>query len=450
MFYKICLLKKKMRVEVHAIGGYNFIGSNMTGIIIDDIGIIIDMGASIDKISLFGESKNIKDVPLEELYANEVIPDDRNFYEKYKDKIKAIILTHGHLDHIGSVGILSAKYNAPIYCTPYTYSLLKEDFDLINDVKKVNLNSSIKIGDLEIEFINMTHSIPHNSMIDIKTDKGHIVFSSDFKFDNFPIIGKRPDYKKLKKIGDEGVRLLIVETTRADEQSKSPSEVIERYLLYDVLNYIDTKGVIISTFSSHIARLKTIGSLAKELGREPIFVGRSIDKYISAAEDSGILKFKDKYRVYGDIKDYAKILEKEVQNNKENYLLVATGHQGEPGSVLDKIARGDIEFDLSDTTVIFANNVIPTPINEANRKILEERLKKKGAKIIRDVHVTGHARVEDHIKLLHLLQPENIIPNHGDILKKASYYNNVAYVEGYQLGTDIFFLDNGRHMVFDF
>ncbi|MGC9132788.1 MAG: RNase J family beta-CASP ribonuclease [Nanopusillaceae archaeon] len=441
-----------MEIELIPIGGYSYIGKNMSAIRIDDEIIIIDIGLNVDKISQFGEREDFIDKPMKELYELDIIPDD-NILEKYKDKIKAIILTHAHLDHVGAVNFIAPKYNVPIYGSPYTIEIIKEqekEYGIVlpNDLKKISPNSSIRISDkITINFINITHSIPQALMIDIQTNKGHIVFSGDFKFDNFPLIGKKPNIKKLREIGKEGVLLLITETTRADEESKSQSEIIEKYMLYDVLNSIDTKGIIITTFASHIARLKSIIDLGKEINRKVIFIGRSLGKYIKAAENIGLYNFSENSEIYSDARDFRKLFER-LNKNKEEYLLVATGHQGEPGSVLDRLARGNFDFDLNDTTIIFANNIIPHPINEANRKILEERLKRKKANIIKDIHVSGHAKAQDHLTLIKMLNPEYIIPNHGDINKKASYYNIISE-EGYTLGEDIFFIEDYQSKTFN-
>ncbi|MGC9079248.1 MAG: RNase J family beta-CASP ribonuclease [Nanopusillaceae archaeon] len=440
-----------MEIELIPIGGYSYIGKNMSAIRIDDEIIIIDIGLNVDKISQFGEREDFINKPIKELLDLDIIPND-SILEEYKNKVKAIVLTHGHLDHIGAVNFIAPKYNVPIYGSPYTIELVKmqeKEYGIIlpNDLKKISPNSTVEISEnIKIRFINMTHSIPQSLMIDIITKKGHIIFSGDFKFDNFPLLGKRPDYKKLKEIGNEDVLLLITETTRADEESKTQSEIIEKYMLYDVLRSIDTKGIFITTFSSHIARLKSIIDLAKEMNRKVVFVGRSLLRYIRAAEEIGLVNFSSEAEIYGDPRDYKKVFER-VEKNKEEYIVVCTGHQGEPGSILDRIARGDIKFNLEDTTVIFANTVVPHPINEANRKILEERLKRKKASIIKDVHVSGHAKAQDHKMLIKMLNPEYIIPNHGDINKKASYYNIVSSM-GYTLGEDIFFVEDHQRKIF--
>ena len=438
-----------MEIEVIGLGGYSNVIPNMTALRIDNDVIIIDAGIDVDKISQFNERESLGEIPLEKLYEIEAIPDDR-ILEKYRDKIRAIIITHGHLDHAGALPILAKKYKVPIYATPYTYGIIKslfEDYgiEFSKNLKMIPPNYSINLTKNEtIDFIYSTHSIPHTVMINIRTKKGNILFSSDFKFDNYPIIGKRPNYEKLREIGKEGVILLITETVRADEESKTPSEIVAKYMLYDVLFSLDTGGIIVTTFASHIARLKSIIEIAYELGRQPIMIGRSLYKYTSIAEELGMYKFSEACKIYGDAKDYPKVL-KTVSKNKEDYLLIVTGHQGEPRSVLDRMAKNQLPFNFENTTVIFSNNVIPTPINEANRKILEERLKRRRAHIIKDVHVSGHAKTEDHRILLKLLNPEYIIPCHGNAMKKAAYYNNIAEEFGYVLGEDIFMLEDGQN-----
>jgi len=440
-----------MEIEIIAVGGYEEIGANMTAIRIDDTVILIDMGLYVDKIVSFGERENINEIPVQKLYEIGAIPDDR-ILEDLKDKVKAIVISHAHLDHVGATHILAPKYNAPIYASPYTVEILRsleEDAGIVipNKVKKISPNSKIKVNGITINFISTTHSIPQTVMIDIETKKGHIIYSSDFKFDNFPLIGKRPDYDKLKSIGDEGVIALIVETTRADEESKSPSEIIAKYMLYDVLSSVDTDGIIVTTFASHIARLKSLVEISYELDRKPIFIGKSLGKYLKAAEKLGLYNFSEVSEIYDNASIYPKVLEN-IMKEREKYLLIVTGHQGEPGSVLDRLAKDQLPWDFNNTTVIFANNVIPYPINEANRKLLEERLRRKGAHIIKDVHVSGHAKSEDHRMLLKLLRSEYIFPMHGTITKRAAYVE-LAEEHGYNLGENIFLLQNGQRKLLE-
>ena len=441
-----------MELEIIAIGGYDEIGANMTAVRVDNTTIIIDMGLHVDKIVSFGERENVNNIPIQRLYEIEAVPDDR-FLADIRDTVKAIVISHAHLDHVGAVHILAPKYNAPIYATPYTMEVMKslaEDAGVVipNTIKKISPNSKIKISrDVEVEFISITHSIPQAALINIKTPKGYIVYACDYKFDNFPLLGKRPDYNKLKQLGEEGVLALIVETTRAEEESKSQSEIIAKYMLYDVLSSVETSGIIVTTFASHIARLKSLIEIAYELDRKPVFIGRSMGKYIKAAENIGLVNFENVAEIYSNARDYPRVLGR-IDREREKYLLIVTGHQGEPGSVLDRMAKDQLPWDFKDTTVIFANNVIPYPINEANRKLLEERIKRKGGHIIKDVHVSGHAKAEDHRMLLRMLKPEYIFPTHGSMVKRAAYIE-MAEDFNYQLGEDTFLLQNGQRKILD-
>jgi len=441
-----------MELEIVAVGGYEEVGANMTAVRINNTTIILDIGLHVDKIVSFGERENVNTLSVQRLYDIEAIPNDR-IMEDIRNSVKAIAISHGHLDHVGAAHILSPKYNCPVYLTPYTGEVLNslmKDAEIIipNPIKRISPNSSVKIDkNIELEFIHITHSIPQASLLNIRTPEGNIVYACDFKFDNFPIIGKKPNYERLKELGEEGVIALITETVRADEESKSQSEIIAKYMLYDVLSSIDTPGIIVTTFASHIARLKSLVEISYELNRTPVFIGRSMEKYIQAAENIGIYNFSEVSEVYGNSRDYAKILNK-INREKEKYLLIVTGHQGEPGSVLDRIAKDQLPWEFKDTTVIFANNVIPYPINEANRKLLEERLKRRGAHIIKDVHVSGHAKAEDHRMMIKMLKPQYIFPMHGSMVKRASYID-IASEFNYQLGEDIFLLQNGQRKIIE-
>ena len=441
-----------MELEIIAVGGYEEVGANMTAVRIDNTTIILDIGHHVDKIVSFGERENVNTLSVQRLYEIEAIPDDR-VLEDIRNTVRAIAISHGHLDHVGAAHILAPKYDCPIYVTPYTAevlnSLIKDAKIVIpNSIKRLSPNSSVKIDDnIELEFIHITHSIPQAVLINIKTPEGNIVYACDFKFDNFPIIGKRPNYEKLKELGEDGVIALITETVRADEESKSQSEIIAKYMLYDVLSSIDAPGIIVTTFASHIARLKSLVEIAYELDRKPVFVGRSMGKYLKAAENIGLYEFSEVAEVYDNARDYPKILNK-INREKEKYLLIVTGHQGEPGSVLDRMAKDQLPWDFKDTTVIFANNVIPYPISEANRKLLEERLKRRGAHIIKDVHVSGHAKAEDHRMMIKMLKPQYIFPMHGSMVKRAAYVD-IASEFNYQLGEDIFLLQNGQRKIIE-
>ncbi len=439
-----------MEIEIKAVGGYEEVGANLTALRIDDTVILIDMGLMVDKLTSLGEREDINSAPLSRLYELGAIPDDR-VIENWRSKVKGIFISHAHLDHVGAAPFLAGRYSAPVYATPYTVRILKslcEDAGIVlpNDIKQIPPNSRVKINDkIEVEMLHITHSIPQTAMIVVHTPEGAIVYAADFKFDNFPTIGKRPDYNRLKEIGKEGVIALITETTRADEESKSSSEVIAKYMLYDVLSSVEDEGLIVTTFASHIARLKSLVEIAGELDREVVFLGRSFGKYLPAAEELGFYNFSEVAQIYSNARDYPRVL-KQVAKEKSKYMLIVTGHQGEPGSVLDRMAKDQLPWDFEGNTVVFANTVIPYPTNQANRQLLEERLKKRGAHLIKDVHVSGHAKAEDHRMLIRMLKPQYIFPMHGTIIKRAAYIN-IASEFGYELGEDIFLLQNSHSKV---
>ncbi len=439
-----------MEIEIKALGGYEEVGRNMTALRIDDEVIILDMGLHVDRIVSYGERDALQKLPLEKLYEIEALPDDR-LIENWRDKVKGIFISHGHLDHVAGAPFLASKYKAPIYATPFTIEVLKflakdNGVTLPNPLKAVPPNSRVRVSDkIEVEFVYVTHSIPHSTIIVVHTPEGAIVYACDYKWDNHPLIGQTSNVKRLKEIArEEDILALIVESTRVDEESKTPSEIIARYMLEDVLKSLeDTKAIIVTTFSSHIARLKSIFELAWEIDRIPVFLGRSLAKYIGVAEKLGFINFTEETDVLGNPKDIAQKL-KEVQLQKDKYLLVVTGHQGEPGSVLDRMSREQLpwKWDKEDV-VIFSSFVIPYPTNIANRQIIEQRLKHKGVHIIKDVHVSGHARKEDHRRLLRILKPKLIIPMHGEMHKRAAYVE-LAIEEGYEFGKDVVLLQNGQ------
>jgi len=445
-----------MKVEVRAVGGYNEIGANMTAIGIDDEWLILDMGVHVDKMLAFQKDQ---EEPVEwnrELLEKIDALPRIEYLEDIKDKVKAIIITHGHLDHIGAVIHLAYEFNAPIIGPPYAIELI-ESFErdakilLPNEKKKINLNSTIKISDkIEVEFIYATHSIPHSAHIAIHTPKGIIFFSGDYKFDNFPVIGQRYNLKRLKEIGKEGVILAFIESTRADEDKRSYSEIIAREMLRDVL-FEEHEGLIVmTTFSSHIARLKSMVELSLELDRGVYMMGRSLVKNIDVAEKLNIYKFRDKAKVLSFNDQIVKALRK-ISENRDKYALIVTGNQGEPGSVLWRMAfeKVGFTFDKKDT-VIFSCFTIPNPINQAFRNLIEEKIKSFGTRIIKDVHVSGHAMRDDQYRMIKLLKPQILIPNHGDFIKRGALADLAMQEFGYTLGKDLYLLQNGQRIILNF
>ena len=273
------------------------------------------------------------------------------------------------------------------------------------------------------------------------------MYANDFKFDNAPQLGKKPNYDAIKKLAKEGVKLLVVESLYASEERKTPSEKVARSLLEDVLLGTDNEkaGIIVTTFSSHIARLKSIVDMGKKLNRKIVFVGRSLNKYVTAAKKSKLCPFEKSISLLSYKNQVASALKK-INKNKDKYLLVCTGHQGEPGSVLDRIARNQLPLQLSPKDhVIFSSSTIPVTINIANKSALEKRLKQKGCRIFNSVHVSGHAGREDLRDFINMVSPEHIIPAHGD-LPKLSALSELAQELGYKLGKDVHIMQDLQNL----
>lgn len=384
---------------IHTIGGYNEVGKNMTAVELKDDVIIFDAGFYLPPIVELEEQEREGLMNEKRLRNLGAIPDD-TILDKMglRQKVRAILIGHAHLDHVGAVPYIAGRYNASVLATPFTLQVLKtimkdEDVQLKNKLKEVQPNSSVTIKGkkyYKADFLNITHSTIQTSLMALHTPEGVVLYANDFKLDNAPQLGKKPNYESIRKIAKEGVKALIVESLYASEERKTPSEKVARSLLEDVLLGVDNNkaGIIVTTFSSHIARLKSIVDLGKKLNRNIVFVGRSLNKYVSAAIQTNLCPFKKKINVWS----YRKQMEsglKKVNKNKDQYLVVCTGHQGEPGSVLDRIAKDQLPLKLSARDhVIFSSSTIPVEINIANKSHLEKRIKNKGARIFNNVHVS--------------------------------------------------------------
>ena len=439
-------------IEVCTVSGYNEVGKNMTAVRVDDEVIILDIGIHLDNYIKYTEDEDLTVISRGELIRAGAIPDD-SYINDWKDKVRAIIPTHAHLDHVGAVVFLCNSYNAPVICSPYTEAVLStiardENLRIKNPIKVLNSNSIHKISEnISIEFIHVTHSIPQTVLVSINTKYGSVVYANDFKLDNHPIIGKKPDYKHIQEIGKKKVLLLISESLRASEARKTPSEIIARDMLRDVINSCDNRNaIIVTTFSSHLARLKSIIEFGMAIGRKVVFLGRSLEKYTSAGEKIGIIKYSDKV----EIVKYAQQIKKKIaeidRQGREKYLMVVTGHQGEPKSTLSKMISQEIPFRFrQDDCVIFSCNVIPSPINIENRKVLEEKLRKYGVRIFKDVHVSGHAAKEDLREFIKILNPLHIIPSHGD-QSITLFLAELAKEMGYELGKNVHLMRNSERL----
>lgn len=446
-----------MSVEVIAVGGYEEVGKNMSAVKVGEDVVIFDMGINLDRVHIH-EDTDIARMHSLDLIERGVIPDD-TLMKDVDGKVRAIVFTHGHLDHIGAVAKLAHRYEAPIIGTPYTLGLVEQTikqerkFEVTNPLQVLNSGERIQISpDITLEFIGTTHSIPQTVTAALHTSEGIIVYANDFKFDNHQILSPPPDYKRLKELGEQGVLALIVETTRMTEkhQEKTHSEKVARIVLEDIMKDMLTEkdGLLVTTFSSHIERIQAICNIAKESERKILLLGRSMERFGSIAESMGLLDIPKGASIYGSPKSVNRALAR-AEENRSDYILVTTGHQGEPDALLPRIASGKTHFNVAQgDNVVISAPIIPNPTNVANRNLMERRLKGNGARIYTNAHVSGHAGREDHRDFIRMLQPENILPSHGD-LEMLAAYTELAEEEGYKMGNDIHILRNGQAQVFN-
>jgi len=442
-----------MPVSVTTVGGYNEVGKNMTAVKIDDRVIVCDMGLHLESYVATVGDEDLRKVSPESLIAAGAVP-DINTIEDWRKSVIAIVPTHAHLDHIGAIPFLSNKFNADILGTPFTVAVLRsilknERIALKNKIKKINVNSSYPFDDINIEFIGMTHSTPQTAMLAIHTKYGVIIYANDFKFDNYPTLGLKPNIKRLKELGNSGkVLCLICDSTYAWDKRKMPSEAVARQMLKDVLLGTDCegRGVVVTTFASHLARLKSIIEYGKRMGRKVVLLGRSMSRYVEAGEEVGIISFTKEVEMVCYKKQIKKKLKQICEEGKHKYLLVVTGHQGEPQSTLAGMVNGDLDFDFSEGDhVVFSCQVIPTPTNQKNREHIETQLSQKKVRIFKDIHVSGHAAREDLRDLITYTKPKHIIPAHGEFRMTSALYDlglEMGYQEKY-----LHLLKNGSRVV---
>jgi ribonuclease J len=442
-----------MEIEIATIGGYEEVGRQMTAVRAGSEIVVFDMGLNLSKV-LIHDNLQTESMHSLDLIDMGAIPDDRVLSELDGD-VTAIVPTHGHLDHIGAISKLAHRYDAPIVATPFTAALVEEEindegkFNVDNDVVQMNAGGTMSIGErCELEFVNVAHSIIDAINPVLHTPEGAVVYGLDKRMDHTPVIGDPIDMKRFREIGreDNGVLCYIEDCTNANKKGRTPSEAVARSQLEDVMVSLEDYegGIVATTFSSHIARVASIVEFAEQIGRQPILLGRSMEQYSGTADRLGAVDFPDDLEMYGHRRSVDRAFERIMDEGKENFLPVVTGHQGEPRAMLTRMGRGETAYDLeAGDKVIFSARIIPEPTNVGQRYQSETLLGMQGARIYDDVHVSGHLRKEGHYQMLDALEPHHVIPAHQDMSGFSGYVDTAA-TKGYELGRDLHVTRNGN------
>ena len=416
----------KNTVKIIPLGGLGEIGKNITAIEYYNEIIVIDCGVSF---------------PDEEMYGVDLVIPDINYLIERKDKVKGLFLTHGHEDHIGAIPYIIKQLNMPIYATKLTLGLveskLKEHniLDICN-LHPVNAGDIVKLEKLKVEFIRATHSIADACSLAIFTPIGTIVHTGDFKIDYTPIDGQVMDLNRFSRLGDEGVLLLLADSTNVEREGHSLSERV----IGETLNRIfrNAKGrIIVATFASNIHRMQQIADASIKENRKIAFSGRSMENVSQVAMELGYLHIpQDSVISIDNINNYP----------NENITIITTGSQGESMAGLSRIAHGShrkIEIDKDDLFIISAS---PIPGNDKIISRVINQLFRKGVEVIyedlEDIHVSGHAYKEE-LKLIHtLVKPKYFMPVHGEY-RHLKHHSDLAI----KLGMDcknVFTLETGQ------
>ncbi len=420
------------KLRIIPLGGLNEIGKNMTAIECGDDIIVIDCGIAF---------------PDDEMPGVDLVIPDVTYLEANASKIRGIVLTHGHEDHIGAIPYVLRNINTPIYGTRLTVGIVRnklKEFSLESVVKLVEVKAgdNILLGGMTVEFIHVNHSIADACALAIRTPLGTIVHSGDFKLDLTPIDGEIMDITRLGEIGREGVLLLMCESTNAERPGYTPSERKVGASLEYIFTTHKKQRIVIATFSSNVHRVQQIIDTAARHKRKVAVTGRSMLNIVSAATELGYMHVPKGVLI--DISEINKY-------NPEQITLVTTGSQGEPMSALYRMAFGehrDVRLDMNDVVVISSSAI---PGNEKLVGRIINELCKIGVEVIHDasvaVHVSGHACQEEIKLLTALLKPKYYMPVHGEY-KHMAANRELALQMGIR-SQDIFISDIGNVLEID-
>lgn len=419
--------REEINVKIAFLGGLNEVGKNMTLYECQNDMMLVDCGLAFPEPDMLG-------VDL-------VIP-DFTYVEENADKIKGIVITHGHEDHIGGLAYLLQKVNIPVYGTKLTIGLIENKLAEHKILGKVKLNviepkDKINLGCFEIEAIHVNHSIPDAIALAINSPAGLVLQTGDFKIDTTPIDGEVIDLARIARLGDKGVLCLLSDSTNAQRPGYTASEKTVGESFERLFQKADGKRLIVATFASNIHRVQQIIDVAKSVGRKVALSGRSLENVVETASKLGYLNVPEGILVSIDaISRYP----------DDKLVIITTGSQGEPMSALYRMAFSEhrrVEIGTGDYVIISAT---PIPGNEKTVGKVVDELLKRGAEVVYekmyDVHVSGHACQEELKLILSLAKPKFFIPVHGE-QKHIRKHAQLAESMGMQ-SSNIFMADNGR------
>lgn len=388
--------KDNSAVKLIPLGGLNEVGKNLTVLEHKNDILIIDCGLSF---------------PDDEMFGIDIVIPDFNYLIKNKEKIKGMILTHGHEDHIGGIPYLLKQIDVPIYGTRLAIGLVAnklKEHGIKARLNPIKAGQTLKIGEFKIETIRNTHSIADSIALAIDTPAGLIFHTGDFKIDYTPLEGEPMDFLRLAKLGERGVLLMLGDSTNAERKGYTPSERTVGTALENIFRSCETR-ILVATFSSNVYRLQRIIDTAVMFNRKVAISGRSMVNVVNIATELGYLKIPP--NVIVDINKTKSMKDSEI-------VIITTGSQGEPMSALSRMAANEhkmLQIKRGDVVILSSS---PIPGNEKTVSNIVNRLFAKGAEVIysdiADIHVSGHACAEE-LKLIHtLIKPKFFMPVHGE------------------------------------
>ncbi|MCF6339750.1 MAG: ribonuclease J [Sulfurimonas sp.] len=391
-------LNSRDKIRITPLGGLGEIGGNITVFETQNEAILVDIGMSF---------------PDEDMHGVDILVPDFTYLREIKDKIKAVVITHSHEDHIGAIPYLFKEMQFPIYASPLPLAMIGNKFDEhhIKDARRhfnpIEKRKIYKIGeDFEVEWMHMTHSILDSSALAITTAAGTVIHTGDFKIDHTPIDGYTSDLHRLAHYGEKGVLCLLSDSTNSYNPLPTPSELSVAPALDRVFSKAEGR-VLLSTFSSNIHRVFQAIQYGVKHGRKVCVIGRSMERNIEIAMQYEYIKLPKNIFIEPD--QISSLSDKEV-------LIVTTGSQGEPNSALFRMSIGEhrhVKIKPNDLIVLSSRAI---PGNEGSISGMLNHLQRAGAKIAteRDIHVSGHASIEEQKLMLRLVNPKFFLPVHGE------------------------------------